>query len=214
MISVLVVEDQFEWADSVRFEVACQKGMKAVGSALTVREALDICSAQRVDVAVVDLVLQGEYGLDFLRTASQRYPSTAVVMMSAQPTPWAVEEARTCGAVGFIDKKDMESAEGIARIISRVANGEAVFTPGVSGEFGQSLAQAYGLSQKHREILRCLRRGMVVEEIADHLNIVPQTVRNYISAIARAAGVPGNQVKVLAWYLDELESGRFPDETA
>lgn len=212
VISVLVVEDQFEWADSVRYEVGVQKGMTAVGAARTVAEAVAVCELQRGDIAVVDLLLGSESGLDFLRTASQRFPAVAVVMMSARPTVWAVQEARACGAAGFIHKRDLESAEGITRVVTRVANGERVFTPGVADGLGQSLAQAYGLTQKQREILRCLRQGMEVDEIAARLHLGRQTVRNYVSAIGRAVGVPGGQVPVLAWYVDQLESGRFPDE--
>lgn len=213
MIRVMVVEDRWDWAAAVTHALERERGIAPVGVARTVDDALEMAAATRPHVALVDLLLGDESGLRFARVAAARHPGTAVVMMSMQPTRFAVDQARECGARGFIHKDDVTSAGTLARLVARVANGEEVVTGSVVA-VGSSLAEAHGLSDTQREVLRCLRRGHDYTTMARHLHIAEGSAKNAVNDISRRVGVTGGRTAVLAWYLDQIDSGRYPGEVA
>lgn len=181
--------------------------MRHVGTTASVDDALRIATESRVSVALVDLLLTGDSGLRFARVARSRGLAIKVAFMSIDPNPWAVKQARAAGASGFIHKEDLETGPDVVAFIRRIANGEAVFSERVSSGKSVSPVGDADLTEQQWEIIRCLSEGMSTEEIARHLSVIEQTVRNKILAISKTLGVSG-RVEILAWAATTLARPR------
>lgn len=196
MISVLIIEDQWVWASAVAHALEREGGIRHAHIASGVDEGLRIATSMKPDVALVDLFLDHDSGLRFARTAGTRGLTPRVAMMSIEPNAWAVQQARAAGVAGFIHKDDLKSPPVLVGMVRALANGQQVFTERVSA---RPLIDEAGLTDRELELMRCLSVGMGTEQIADHLSVVPQSVRNIIGRIGAKLGVSG-RVEIIAWF--------------
>ena len=100
-IHVAVVEDEWIWASGVQFQLERASGIDFAGSASAVADALDLIERERPDVVLLDLMLGTESALPVARTVAQRRLDARIVVVTAEPSPWALAEAESCGVRGF-----------------------------------------------------------------------------------------------------------------
>ena len=209
MTRVLVVEDHWVWADAVVHQLEGASGVSVVGVATSADEALRLAAELRPDIALVDLLLGEDSGLRVARTLRARMPALRVVMVTAEPSAWAIAEARAAGVVGFVSKDDLVTGEQVKRLIAEVMRGRNVVSARVaaieasSTRDGAALADVrFGLSAQEVELVRCLSHGLGTVDIGRQLSIGPQTVRNKTSAIGAKLGVSG-RLEIVAKALSE-----------
>jgi CheY-like chemotaxis protein len=114
---VLLVDDSASCADCARLLLERQ-GARVVGVASTSAEAVELVSALRPDVVLVDLMLGEESGLDVARLLAPdgSDDAPAVILISAYSPVDVVELLTTSPAAGFLPKSDL-SADAIRRIV-------------------------------------------------------------------------------------------------
>jgi DNA-binding NarL/FixJ family response regulator len=174
-LRVLVVDDHDVVHWGFRVLLGEQPWVERCLAARTGAEALELLPSLRPDVALVDLFLAGESGVDVCRSIRDMSPSTRVLLISGagRMSPAA---ARAAGASGFVSK-DWDARE-VARAVRMVGSGVTVFEP--TAEQPTPL-----LTEREREVLGLIAAGSTNREIAARLYLSPHTVKEHTSAVYR-----------------------------
>ena len=188
-----MVEDSWVWGSAIAHQLGSRPGVRVVGPARSVDEALASARAERPIVALVDLNLVEDSGLRFVRTAVARGLGTRSVIVTSEPTAWALGEARAAGAFGFVGKDDLDTGDKVWTVVEAVAGGRTVFSEvtAADGGVGASVGASLGLSPSDVELVRCFSQGMNTQAIARQLSLGEQTVRNRTTVIGGRLGVSG-----------------------
>ncbi len=99
----LLVDDSPAFLKSARALLHSQ-GVEVAASASSMEEALAAAARSRFDVALIDVELDGEDGLDLTRELLARDPRLQVILISAYELEDVSDLAAACGAAGFISK--------------------------------------------------------------------------------------------------------------
>jgi DNA-binding NarL/FixJ family response regulator len=167
-------------------------GITVVGEAGNGREALDRVAAEHPDVVVMDLRMPEVDGVEATRAVVERFPSTAVLVLTMFSEDTLVAEAIRAGARGYL-LKTADQYE-IERALHAVAAGQVIFSGDVArgvlaGGDRPAPGVLGGLSPREREILDLLADGVNNATIAGALFLSKKTVANHLSAIFQKLGV-------------------------
>lgn len=139
------------------------------------------------DLAVIDIELPG--GTDGLNLTSEltgRYPGIRVLVLSAHDGADLVEEARECGASGFISKAD--TPDDLEGAIAAILGGREWFPANGAGPTGE-LERILRLTAREREILDLIGEGLKAQEVAERLGIEKATVYTHVRNAITKLGV-------------------------
>jgi DNA-binding NarL/FixJ family response regulator len=192
-LSVLLIEDQTAIRQMLASFIAAQPEYQVAGEAADAREGLRLLETTHPSVVVLDWMLPGGSGLEFLRQAASLSPGTPVLVFSANTTELAVRQALEAGAKGYIEKT--ASFPEFAAALKAVAGGKVYLGPAVSTVVqklvGKPSATRDGgpLSDREVEVLRLVAEGLMSKEIADALRVSVRTVENHRAAISRKTGL-------------------------
>ena len=163
---------------------------EVVGEAETGEEAVEVALALAPDVVVMDINMPSLNGIDATRRIVDESEGVNVLVMTMHDDDEAVFAAIRAGARGYQLKGAAQ--DETLRAIRAVANGEAIFGPGIAERLQRFLAtppaldpsQAFPqLTDRELEILQLLAQRQTNAEIAAKLFLSQKTVRNYVSAI-------------------------------
>jgi DNA-binding NarL/FixJ family response regulator len=140
-------------------------------------------------LAIIDLSLGGESGLDLIRRIGQQHPNVAMIVLSMHDEHVYAERSIRAGARGYVMKR--ESTKRVVDAIHRVLAGSTYLSTDLTEVFaqkfisgsqnnGKTLAQ---LSDRELEVFRFVGQGYETREIADRLNVSIKTVQTYCSRI-------------------------------
>lgn len=163
--------------------VQCQGDMEVVGTANNGSEALRVISQSRPDIAVVDLRLAGEYGLDIIRKARKLVPECRFIILTSFAERVDVRSAIAEKVEGYILKEAMP--EEIIGAIHLVGKGRTYIDPAIMQSLldQQEEDPIEQLTPREMEVLEALARGMSNREIADLLYITEHTVKKHVYQI-------------------------------
>ncbi len=199
VVNVVIVEDDARYRASLETLFNHAPGFNLVASfgrvTAAVAEARRIVageSRERWDLVFMDIDLGEDItGIDGTREIKQIAPDVAVVMITVFEEPTTILQAICAGADGYLLKKT--SAKRILDQARAVVAGDAPMTPGVARtmldlvrKLGASQAEAaaaparLGLSERERDVLRCLVDGNSYKQVAANLDIKLDTVRSHI----------------------------------
>jgi DNA-binding NarL/FixJ family response regulator len=189
-ISVCIVDDNNELRAALEEIISMSDGYKCAGTMSTADEALRKLPLIKPDVVLMDINLGGgETGIDCVRELKPLMPSTNFMMCTVYEEDEKIFEALNAGASGYILKKTApgklleairELYQGGAPMSSQIARKvvaafqKQMTTP---GRVENDLAT---LSNREKEILELLSRGLMYKEIAAALFISQETVRKHV----------------------------------
>ena len=187
-IRVLIADDHPLVRDGLKAALAAlpevQVVAEATTGAATVREAV----LHRPDVVVMDLQMPEGNGIEATRELRRALPSAAVLVLTMFDDDDSVFAAMRAGARGYV-LKGAEHHE-IARAITAVAAGEAIFGPAVATRVlayftapPRPASPFPELTAREREVLDLLAAGRTNHQIAQGLTLSTKTVANHLSAI-------------------------------
>jgi DNA-binding NarL/FixJ family response regulator len=164
-------------------------GFEVVGVASDGRQAVREVVATKPDVALLDLSMPELDGIAATRELARVAPTVAVLVLTMSEDDESVFAAMSAGARGYL-VKGVEQ-EDIARAISSVAAGEAIFGPGVAQRVlayisspRTSTRTAFPeLTTREHEVLDLIAAGHNNATIAQRLGVASKTVANNVSAI-------------------------------
>jgi DNA-binding NarL/FixJ family response regulator len=188
-IHVLIVDDHAPFRAGLRALLNSVPEMEVAGEAANGDDAIHEVAKLQPDVILMDIQMPGINGIEATRAIYQSSPHIGVIVLTMFEDDDSVFAAIRAGARGYL-LKGADQAE-ILRAIHSVRNGEALFGPGIARRlinfFSQPNPQAQHpfpeLTEREREVLDLLARGMNNAEIAGVLVISQKTVRNHVSNI-------------------------------
>jgi DNA-binding NarL/FixJ family response regulator len=187
-ISVLIADDHEGFRTGLAALLATEQGIRLVGQARNGAEAIAMTLELQPDVVLMDLGMPAVDGVAATRRIVETTPHVAVLVLTMATSDDAVFDALRAGARGYL-LKGADRAE-LVRAIEAVAAGEAIFGPVVARRLMQHFATPGSpstpfpeLSEREKEILELIARGLPNQTITDRLGIAPKTVRNHVSNI-------------------------------
>ena len=211
VIRVLVADDEGLVRSGFRLLLDLEDDIEVVGEATTGAEAVEQARASRPDVVLMDIRMPGMDGIEATReiTSVRGLEGTRVLILTTYETDAYVFDALKSGASGFL-LKDAGPAE-LLHAVRVVAAGEALLAPRITrrliGQFtaAREAAQAADerlatLTQREREVLRLVGKGMSNEEIGAALVLSPATARTHVSrAMGKLGARDRAQLVVIAY---------------
>ena len=193
MARVLIADDQALVRAGFHVLIDSAADLEVVGEANDGREAVDMALELEPDVVLMDIRMPVLDGLAATREIAMARPDgPRVIMLTTFDIDEYVFEALRAGASGFL-LKDTEPAE-LLQAVRVVAGGEALLAPSVTRrlieEFATrpdphrtSPAALEALTEREREVLALVARGLSNHEIAAELFISPATAKTHVSRI-------------------------------
>ncbi len=190
---VLVVDDGPIFIEGLSRHIEQDPDLELAGVAHTADEALRLCARRRPHLVVVDLRLPREFvqeqlirntdpnlGIELIRKIRCRWPDqTRILATSSTPEDPLVLQAIEAGAAGFVDR-NVDPALFI-KAMRRVLAGEMVLD--VRHYRLLQERRSLRLTQRERDVLRYLCRGLTDRDIAAELNVGVRTVEAYVRSL-------------------------------
>lgn len=188
-IRVLIVDDHAPFREGLHALLTSVPEMEVAGEAANGDDAIRKAAKLQPDVILMDIQMPGMNGIEATRQIYQSSPHMGVIVLTMFEDDDSVFAAMRAGARGYL-LKGADQTE-ILRAIHSVGSGEALFGPGIARRlinfFAQPKSQTQHpfpeLTEREREVLDLLARGMSNAEIAGVLVISQKTVRNHVSNI-------------------------------
>jgi len=191
-ITVAVVEDEHAVRTLFEMAVRSHPQLSLAFSADTAAGAIEFASARPAQVYLVDLGLPDRDGRDLIRWISAQQPDASVMVVTVFGDDSHVVSSFEAGAVGYL-LKDTPPDE-IARRIVDLHHGGSPISPSVARHLlrrfvGRGVPAAAPvddpLSEREREVLKLIEKGMTYDEVAELLNISWHTVTAYLRRVYR-----------------------------
>ncbi|WP_326697397.1 response regulator transcription factor [Streptomyces sp. NBC_01754] len=212
MIRVLLADDQTLVRAAFAMLVDSDPGMTVVGQAGTGLEAVATARSARADLVVMDIRMPELDGIEATRriAADEDLAGVKVLVLTTYDTDDHVVEALRAGASGFL-VKDTRPADLLAAIRT-VAAGESLLSPGPTARLvARVLSAPRGpltgvpggpdrLSDRERQVLGLVVRGLNNTEIAETLGLSPLTAKTHVSRIMGKLGARDRAQLVIIAY--------------
>lgn len=184
-MKVIIVDDHFLVRKGVEIVANLEEDIEFVGSASNGKEALELIENTGPQVALVDLRLPGEHGLDIIKKARDLTRECKFIILTSYATEEEIRRAMKENVDGYVLKEALP--EELISAIRLVGKGRKYFDPAViqyAMEQNQSYEKDMGrLTPREREVLSALARGLNNRDIAESLIISEHTVKKHISQI-------------------------------
>lgn len=188
-IRVLIVDDHAPFREGLCALLTSVPDMRVAGEAESGDAAIRAAAKLQPDVILMDLQMPGMNGIEATRQIYQSSPHIGVIVLTMFEDDDSVFSAMRAGARGYL-LKGADQAE-ILRAIHAVKSGEAMFGPAIARRliifFNQVQTQTQNpfpdLTEREREILNMIAKGMNNAEISSTLTLSQKTVRNHVSNI-------------------------------
>jgi DNA-binding NarL/FixJ family response regulator len=190
--SVFIVDDHPLVREGLINLINRQSDLIVCGEAKDSAEAVAGIAKEPPDVAIIDISLTNESGLELIKHLASQFPQVALIVLSMHDEALYAERALRAGARGYVMKH--ETSKSVLASIRRVLGGEIYVSERIVNRMALRLASSgrtvarspvERLSDRELEIFQLLGQGRTPSEIAGDLNLSLKTVQAYC---ARAKG--------------------------
>jgi DNA-binding NarL/FixJ family response regulator len=193
-IRVLLVDDHAVVRRGLLGFLELLDDITVVGEAENGQRAIDLARSVRPDVVLMDLLMPEVDGIAATATIKSELPEVEIVALTSFVEEARVTAALEAGASGFI-LKDAE-ADDVAEAIRAAHRGEVRLDPAVAGLLARRVRERASatppkepLTEREREVLGLVARGLSNKAIADSLAITERTARTHVSNILGKLGL-------------------------
>jgi DNA-binding NarL/FixJ family response regulator len=203
-----VAEDQALVRAGLVTIVGTDPGLDVVGEAADGHAAVAQIQRLHPDVALVDVRMPGLDGIEVTRRVAEQAPGTRVLVLTTFGDDEVVVDALRAGAQGFLLKDTRP--EDLLAAVHAVAAGESRLDPAVTAAVVGAVrrqrrpagddARLDRLTDREREVLGLLARGLSNAEIAAALVVAPGTVKTHVASVLAKLGVRDRVQAVVVAY--------------
>jgi DNA-binding NarL/FixJ family response regulator len=193
---VFIVDDHPLVREGLANLINAQNDLMICGEAGDSAQATVRVVKARPHVALIDISLKNESGLELVKQLRSQFPQIALIVLSMHDEALYAERALRAGAQGYVMKR--EASKNVLASIRRVLEGGVY----VSGKVASRMANAFSssgeaactppverLSDRELEIFRLLGQGRSTSQIASDLNLSLKTVQAYCARAKEKFGV-------------------------
>jgi DNA-binding NarL/FixJ family response regulator len=194
--AVLVVDDHPIVRQGLALMIGHESDMAVCAEAESHHDALRAIAEHKPDVAVVDLSLKDQSGLELIKDIKVRYPRLPVLVLSMADEAIYAERALRAGARGYLMKE--AATTNVLAAIRCVLGGNVYLSDAmaarmlgrvVGGQGGGVVSPVEQLSDRELEVFRLIGRGLGTAEIATKLHLSPKTIETYRAHIKEKLGI-------------------------
>lgn len=183
-IKVLICDDDSLIRESLKLLLPLKADIEIVGVAEDGEEAINICTKENVDVALLDIRMPKVSGVEAVKKIVSKSNTKCLILTTFDEEDY-INEAIEYGAKGYILKSS--TPEQIAQSITSVYNNTIVMNENVLNKFqgksNQPQFNKYEFTEREKDIIIAISEGLSNKEISKKLFISEGTIRNYITII-------------------------------
>ncbi|MEO6356823.1 MAG: response regulator transcription factor [Ferruginibacter sp.] len=192
MINVALIEDNAQYRTAISIILQLNENLKLIHKMEDCKEMIALFELQKPDVVLMDIDLPGINGIQGVWEIKQKWADIKVLMLTVFEDNEKIFGAIKAGANGYLLKKD--SPQKILDSIEVVAKGESPMNGMIASKVldyfqqtQQSNSTLYqsNLTEREKEILLLLMKGLSYKEIASHIFISVETLNTHIKNIYR-----------------------------
>jgi DNA-binding NarL/FixJ family response regulator len=197
--TILIIDDHPLFREGLKSIIRRDVRFKVVGEAGDAREGIGIARRLRPDLALIDISLPDQSGIDLTREIRKALPNTRVMIVSMHCKINYVIEAFKAGAMGYMVKDS--ASERLLQGIEDVIAGGYYLDASVASQVMKRVVEMPtiesmpsgvsegSLTPREQEVMRLLAMGLSNKEISEKLFISPKTVENHRSNIMHKLGL-------------------------
>lgn len=189
-IRVMVVDDHAVVRSGLKAFLMVFDDLDLVGEASSGKEAIQVAERTQPDVILMDLLMPEMDGAAATREIRSRWPNMQVVALTSFREDEVVKNALQAGAIGYLLKN--VGADELADAIRSAYAGRPTLAPEAAQVLIESSRQpeppTYDLTERERDVLSLLVKGMSNNEIAKQLVVSRSTVKFHVSSILSKMG--------------------------
>lgn len=207
IIRVCVVEDHRAARESFIRLLGIDPGIECIGVCVNGDEAVALIPQWAPDVVLMDINIPGRSGIECVATLKRSLPGTDFIMLTTYDDTDLIFDALRAGASGYLLKRSAPD-ELIQSIRDTVRGGSPMsmeIARRVVSHFHRSekpTENKASLTDREREILDAVSKGLAYKQIADQLGLSPHTIHNRLRGIYRKLQVKSGP-EAVAKYLRE-----------
>jgi DNA-binding NarL/FixJ family response regulator len=209
MITVGIVDDQPLIRAGLRMILESQPDFRVVGEREDGAGAVELARAESPDVMLMDVRMPGVDGIEALAGVFAASPRTRVVMLTTFDVDHYIYDALRAGASGFL-VKDIQPEQIIAGVRA-VLRGDVLLAPSITRRLVEDYVRSArrqpdarerlgSLTEREREVLAELARGLSNVEIGRRLHVSEGTVKTHVSRLLAKLGLRDRVQAVIAAY--------------
>jgi DNA-binding NarL/FixJ family response regulator len=183
---VLIVDDHPIVRQGLARLINDESDLSVCAEADTMKGALEQIGATHPDIAVVDLSLGRESGLELIKDIRVRHPKLPVLVLSMHDETLYADRVIRAGAMGYIMKD--EASDRVANAIRQVLAGQVFLSETLSSTLLKRIARRDGtsdrspverLTDRELQVLRLIGKGLGTRQVAEQLHISVKTIENH-----------------------------------
>ncbi len=183
---ILVADDHALVREGIGKVLGFDERLVVAGEAVTAADVLARLKRGGIDLVLLDLLMPGANDVDLIRRVVTAHPKLPVLVLTMHADPHIARRALEAGALGYLTKD--ASPELLVDAVHHVLAGRSYVDPSLSGALirgrhGTPSEPMEQLSTREQQVLVALVNGRSVMEIAEELNLAPNTVSTYKSRL-------------------------------
>jgi len=193
---LLVVDDHPILRRGLTALIESEPGLAVCGAVGTRAAALNAIRESPPDLAIVDLALGDEDGLDLLKEIKTRYPKVPSLVLSMHDEAVYAERALCAGALGYVAKHELDKT--VLGAIRCALAGEIYMSEAlqrrlaqryVGGRTLETSSPMHTLSDRELQVFRQIGQGRTTRQIAGTLNRSVKTIESHLEHIKNKLGI-------------------------